>query len=92
MKITKRQLRQIVREAVGSVGDVYFITDLGSSVPIERRNEDNPEKAFSILTSLPRYAVWGDTGVGKPQVVDSGDDLEELMTKYKLSPDSVKKI
>ena len=92
MRITKRQLRQIIREAVGPVGDVYFITDLGSSIPIDMRSEDNPEKAFSSLTSLPRYAVWGDMGVGKPQVVDSGDDLEELMTKYKLSADLVKKI
>ena len=86
MRITRRQLRGIIREALEQ--RAYFITDFGAPIPIEQEG-DALELDF---TSLPRYAVWGPTGRGKPEVVDNGDDLQALLTKYGLTPDKVRKI
>ena len=86
MKITKRQLRRIIREALEQ--RAYFITDFGSSLPIDQKG-DALELDF---TSLPRYAVWGREGVGKLEVIDNGDDLEILLAKHGLTPDKVRKL
>ena len=86
MRITRRQLRGIIREALEQ--RAYFITDFGSSLPIEQKG-DALELDF---TSLPRYAVWGQTGRGKPEVIDNGDDLQALLTRHGLTPDKVRSI
>lgn len=53
-----------------------FITDLGEN--LECRGEDG-----TVAMTLPRYGVWVyDAGKGKPQVVESSDNLEYLRTKY----------
>ena len=86
MRITEHRLRRIIREAIGQ--GASFITDFGESIPIEQTGD-----ALELeYTSIPRYAVWGDTGRGKPQVIDNGDDLEMLLAKYELTPDRVKSI
>jgi len=90
MKITNRQLRKTIREILDehhsafqrlseAVGEAYFITDFGAPIPIDPNAGDNAELGFD---ELPRYGVWGDTGRGKPQVIDSGNDLEALLAKY----------
>tara|TARA_B100000287_G_scaffold178286_1_gene168321 strand:+ start:307 stop:567 length:261 start_codon:yes stop_codon:yes gene_type:complete len=86
VKITKARLRQIIRESLEQ--RAAFITDFGAPIPIEQEG-DALELDF---TSLPRYAVWGDTGRGKPQVIDNGDDLQSLLAKYGLTPDKVRQI
>jgi len=90
MEITNRQLRKTIREILDqhysafqrlsdSTGQAYFITDFGAPIPIDPNAGDNAELGFD---SLPRYGVWGDTGRGKPQVIDTGNDLEALLAKY----------
>ena len=86
MKITRRHLRGIIREALEQ--RAHFITDFGSSLPIEQTGD-----ALDLdFTSLPRYAVWGNEGVGKLEVIDNGDDLEALLTKHGLTPDKVRSL
>lgn len=52
-----------------------FYTDFGRSIPVTDA-DGNP------LPSLPRYAAWGDAGRGKPEVIDTGDDLDALRLLY----------
>jgi hypothetical protein len=60
-----------------------FITDFG-----EGRNLTN--EAGETVMTLPRYGVWADdASKGKPQVVDTSDDLAELMRKYNVKSDQV---
>lgn len=35
---------------------------------------------------LPRYGAWGDAGKGKPEVVETSDDLSALQKKYGSAP------
>jgi len=90
MKITKRQLRRTIREVLDqhhstfqrlseSSGQAFFITDFGAPIALDKSAGDNAELGFD---SLPRYGVWGDTGRGKPQVIDTGNDLEALLAKH----------
>lgn len=47
-----------------------FITDMGRSM-----------KAGTM--TIPRYGVWAyDESKGKPQTIDTGDDLKKLKKKY----------
>ena len=86
MKIKKSQLRRLIREALEQ--RAYFITDFGAPIPIDQEGD-----ALDLeFTSLPRYAVWGPTGRGKPQVIDGGNDLQSLLAKYELTPDKVRQI
>jgi hypothetical protein len=52
-----------------------FITDAGA--PLACRDEDG-----ETVVNLSRYAVWGDLGRGKPEVVECHDDVQYLLTKY----------
>lgn len=86
MKITRKQIRRIIREALEK--RAYFITDFGAPMPIDQKGD-----ALDLdFTSLPRYAVWGPTGRGKPEVIDNGNDLQALLLKYDLTPDKVRQI
>jgi len=47
-----------------------FITDFGKSMKLGN-------------TTLPRYGVWAwDESKGKPQTIDTGNDLKKLQKKY----------
>lgn len=52
-----------------------FITDMGQSNTAE-------EVGGSSKIHIPRYAVWGDRGRGKPEVIETSDDLEALKRKH----------
>jgi len=53
----------------------YFITDFGKSIT----GTDASGKKKIVID---RFGVWGDTGAGKPQVIDTGDNLESLKKKH----------
>jgi len=53
----------------------YFITDFGKSIT----GTDASGKKKIVID---RFGVWGDTGAGKPQVIDTGDNLEALKKKH----------
>ena len=52
-----------------------FITDYGVTylVNVNFDGEKIP---------LARYGVWGDKGKGKPEVIETSDDLEHLLKVY----------
>ena len=56
-----------------------FITDTRSPQDVT----DAATGAF--VMRLDRYGVWGDTGRGKPQVIETGDDLDALLAKHELT-------
>lgn len=53
-----------------------FITDFGHS------KEATDAATGEVIMTIPRFAVWGDMGRGKPEVMDSSDDLDSLQEKY----------
>ena len=53
----------------------YFITDFGTSIT----GTDASGKKKIVID---RFGVWGDTGAGKPQVIDTSDNLEALKKKH----------
>ena len=87
MKITRRQLRKIIREAIEMPygQPAAGITDFGASIEME--DVDTGE-----ITSLPRYGVWGEAGRGKHEVIETGNDLEYLLKKYGLTMKQVTRI
>jgi hypothetical protein len=80
MKITKQQLRRIVKEAIEMpYGEpAAGITDFGAALEME-------DVATGEISTLPRYGVWAEAGRGKHEVVETGDDLEYLLKKYGLT-------
>lgn len=50
-------------------------TDLGTPQPVL-------DAEGHVVMVLPRYAVWGDKGRGKAEVIECSDDLEELKAKW----------
>jgi hypothetical protein len=52
-----------------------FITDAGES-KVVWVGEDGRKH------SIPRYGVWGEKGKGKPEVIETSDDLEYLQTTH----------
>ena len=36
--------------------------------------------------TIPRYSAWGDMGRGKPEVIETSDDLDKLKKKYGDAP------
>lgn len=52
-----------------------FITDAGFPVILTWGDEE---------LNIGRYGVWGDKGhwTGKPEVIETGNDLEALKAKY----------
>lgn len=55
--------------------DEKFITDFG-------RSYDPQERSGKGAAHIAQYAVWGDTGRGKPEVIETSDDLDYLLDKY----------
>ncbi len=60
-----------------------FITDFGKSF------EAIDAKTGKVAMVIPRYGYWDDKGRGKPETVESSDDLEYLMKKYNVPEDKV---
>ena len=60
-----------------------FITDFGESIPAT--NAETGE----LICMINQYAVWGDMGRGKPEVIESSNDLDYLLKKYKLTKNEV---
>lgn len=57
-----------------------FITDMGSAMPMTDENG-------KVVSTIPRYGVWGEQGRHKPQVIECHDDLDYLKKKHDV-PDS----
>lgn len=51
-----------------------FITDFGEEVIAQDESGDK--------RNIGRYGVWGDMGRGKPEVMETSDDLVALQSKY----------
>lgn len=61
----------------------YFITDLGDKYPIVYLLNNKKE-------SLKRYGVWGyDINKGKNQVIETSNNLDQLMAKYNVKSNQV---
>ena len=54
----------------------YFITDMGHTQPVIDK------RTGKTIFMLPQFGVWGDKGRGKPEVIESSNDLEYLKKKY----------
>lgn len=54
-----------------------FITDKG-------KEHEVTNDAGEVIMTLNRYAVWGDMGRGKAEVIETGSDLEALKKKYNI--------
>ncbi len=53
-----------------------FITDLCESHPVR-------DESGKIVTTLPRFGVWANRiRDGKPEVIETGDNLEALRAKH----------
>ena len=50
-----------------------FITDLGFPLIVTWGDKEE---------DLGQYGVWGDKGRGKPEVIDTGSDLDALKEKH----------
>ena len=51
-----------------------FITDMGRPIPFTLTG--GPTEV------LPRYGVWDTSSRGNPEVIDTGNSLEELQAKH----------
>ena len=63
-----------------------FITDFG------REAEAKDTETGEVVFKLPRFAVWGDKGRGKAEVIESGNNLNTLLKKHNLDKSRVKKL
>jgi hypothetical protein len=75
------RLKQAIEQADKLLGqeDRYVITDNGS----ELIGKDDKGK---VTLRIPRFGVWDKKhSRGKPQVIDTGNDVEALKKKYKTS-------
>ncbi len=52
-----------------------FITDMGCSRSFYEVRGAEP-------TYVPRYAVWGDSGRDKPEVLETSDDVDDLQARF----------
>ena len=59
-----------------------FITDRGKSVAIT-------DPAGIEVMRLPRYGVWGENGRGKPEVLETHDDLNHLQREHGVTDERV---
>lgn len=57
-----------------------FITDAGKSFDVK-------DDKGTVMYHLSRYAVWGDAGKGKAEVIDTDDNLAALKKRNGLSDD-----
>jgi hypothetical protein len=55
------------------MSEAEFITDAGFPVILTWGDEE---------LDIGRYGVWGDKGRGKPEVIDTGNDLDALKEKH----------
>lgn len=62
-----------------------FVTDSGEQEIVWRNNVTGDE------IKLPRYGVWAVAGHRKPTVIDTSDDLIELLDKHDIPPERVYK-
>lgn len=53
-----------------------FITDFGTNLAI------TDAETGEAQGQLARYAAWGDKGRGKPEVIETSDDLDQLQEKH----------
>lgn len=67
-------------------GKGEFITDFG------REAEAKDTETGEVVFKLPRFAVWGDKGRGKAEVIESGNNLNTLLKKHNLDKSRVKKL
>jgi hypothetical protein len=62
------------------------------NVPFITDNQKNLEvkdgQTGDTILSLPRYGVWM-VANGKYEVVDTGDNLPDLIKKYKIKPEHI---
>ncbi len=75
-------LKQNIRDS--GVKTKIFITDLGISHMVKSSDGDD----FAI----PRYGVWSTKSSKKPNVIETSDNLDMLLEKYKLSDNDVIKL
>lgn len=73
-----------VVEPEAAVDTKNFITDFGDG------DRSITNEAGEVVMTLPRYGVWADdSNKGKMQVVDTSDDLAELMRKYGIKSNQI---
>jgi hypothetical protein len=74
------RLKKAMAEAEKELGqeDRYAIQDNGREL-VGKDDKGN------VTLRIPRYGVWDKKASRKPQVVDTGNDLEALKKKYKTS-------
>ena len=58
-----------------------FITDMGEHTELS--------DSFGGTWTMERYAVWGEKGRGKPEVIETSDDITELIDKYGIPEERI---
>ena len=53
-----------------------FFTDWGHPLEV------TDIKTGELTQAIPRYAVWGDLGKAKDEVIEVSDDLDNLRARY----------
>lgn len=61
-------------KSAAKADDTMFISDFGH--PLSATYENGTEQ------NIGRYGVWSGKGRRKPEVIDTGDDLQALQRKY----------
>lgn len=56
-------------------GEQRFITDFGEELPLT-------DESGQQVMLLPRYGVWGDMGRGKPEVIETHNDLAMMQADH----------
>ncbi len=75
---------QVVEGLNESINTEIFITDLGISPVVK------PENGAEF--SIPRFAIWSIKPGQKPNVIETSDNVEGLLDKYKLTESDVIKL
>jgi len=53
-----------------------FITDFGQSLTAK------DAETGEVKMTIARFGVWGEMGRGKPEVIETSDDLDYLQAKH----------
>ena len=70
-----QRLQQLAGVRLNEQHKAVFFTDFGQSFDV------TPEGGGESL-HISRYAAWGDIGRGKPEVIETNDDINALKKKY----------
>jgi hypothetical protein len=65
-------------------GEKRFITSMGGdrSIQYAEGSHKVTDEKGEVLKELPKHAVWGERGKGKPEVLETHNDLARMMREH----------